>query len=101
MNAVESKEKLISDFKVVMEDAEDLLRATVEQSGETLTATRSKLQSKLAEAKVKMKEIEETVVDKTREAAKATDNYVRENPWRSVGIAAGAGLIVGLLIGRR
>ena len=40
-------------------------------------------------------------LDKAKAAGRAADDYVHENPWRSVGIAAGAGLIIGLLIGRR
>jgi len=38
---------------------------------------------------------------KTKAATKATDVYVHENPWRSVGMAASIGVVVGLLIGRR
>ncbi len=46
------------------------------------------------------KEIQETVTTKTREAAEATDAYVHENPWKVVGMAAGLGLIIGLILGR-
>jgi ElaB/YqjD/DUF883 family membrane-anchored ribosome-binding protein len=41
------------------------------------------------------------MLDRTKQAARVTDEYVHENPWKAVGIAAGVGLIVGLLIGRR
>jgi ElaB/YqjD/DUF883 family membrane-anchored ribosome-binding protein len=40
-------------------------------------------------------------VEKGKEAAHTTDEFVHEHPWKAVGIAAGVGLIVGLLIGRR
>jgi len=36
-----------------------------------------------------------------REMADATEEYVRDNPWQSVGVAAGVGLLIGLLIARR
>ena len=45
-------------------------------------------------------EIQETVTTKTKAAAEATDAYVHENPWKVVGMAAGLGLIIGLLLGR-
>jgi ElaB/YqjD/DUF883 family membrane-anchored ribosome-binding protein len=45
-------------------------------------------------------QIQETVTDKTKAAAEATDAYVHENPWKVVGMAAGFGLIIGLLMGR-
>ena len=48
-----------------------------------------------------MTEAQEALVEKARIAARATDDYVRKNPWRAVGAAAGVGLVVGLLIGRR
>jgi ElaB/YqjD/DUF883 family membrane-anchored ribosome-binding protein len=96
-----SKEKLVADLKVVVADAEELLRATASQAGEKVTAARERIQASLATAKVKLSEAERALLDKTKEAAKATDEYVRENPWQAVGIAAAAGLVLGILISRR
>lgn len=96
-----NKEKLISDFKVVIADAEELLRATANQAGDKVADLRAKIQSRLADAKVRLAEAEAAVVDKAKQVGRAADNYVHDNPWRSVGIAAGFGFIVGLLIGRR
>ena len=42
-----------------------------------------------------------SVLNKAKEAATAADDYVQDNPWRSIGLAASVGLIVGLLISRR
>jgi ElaB/YqjD/DUF883 family membrane-anchored ribosome-binding protein len=44
------------------------------------------------------KQIQETVTNKSKAAAEATDAYVHENPWKVVGMAAGLGLIIGLLL---
>ena len=52
-------------------------------------------------AKVKLADAEAVMLDKTKQAARATDEYVHENPWKAVGIAAGVGFLVGLLISRR
>jgi ElaB/YqjD/DUF883 family membrane-anchored ribosome-binding protein len=41
------------------------------------------------------------VVEKTKVAAKATDEFVQENPWKAVGIGTAAGIVIGMLISRR
>jgi len=96
-----TKEKLAQDLKIVIADAEDLLRATASQAGEKVSAAREKIQDSLRQAKVKLVEIEDILIDKGKQAARATDEYVHDNPWRAVGIAAGVGLIIGMLISRR
>jgi ElaB/YqjD/DUF883 family membrane-anchored ribosome-binding protein len=96
-----SKEQLVNDFKVVVADAEALLKATASQGGEKLAEVRAKTEKSLNVAKARIADAQSVVLAKTKEAAKVTDEYVHENPWRSVGFAAGVGLVVGLLIGRK
>jgi len=96
-----SKEQLIDDFKVVVADAEALLKATAHQGGEKLAEVRAKAEESLRVAKDRMAEAQAALLVKTKAAAKATDAYVHENPWRAVGAAAGVGLVIGLLVGRR
>ncbi|MFY9315183.1 MAG: DUF883 family protein [Burkholderiales bacterium] len=96
-----NKDKLVADLKVVVADAEELLRATASQAGEKVAAARERIQASLATAKVKLGEAERAALEKAKLAAKATDDYVHENPWRAVGIAAVAGLVLGVLIARR
>jgi ElaB/YqjD/DUF883 family membrane-anchored ribosome-binding protein len=96
-----NKEKLIADFKVVVADAEELLRATANQAGDKATELRARIQSRLADAKIRLADAEAVVVDKAKLVGRAADDYVHDNPWRSVGVAAGFGLLIGLLIGRR
>ena len=95
-----SKEKLMQDLQLVVADAEELLRATAGQAGEKVTVARERIQESLNAAKVRLEDAEEAMMEKTREAARATDEYVHDNPWRAVGIAAGVGLVVGMLISR-
>ena len=95
-----SKEKLMQDLRVVVADAEDLLRATAGQAGEKVSAARERIQENLASAKERLASAEQAVVAKAKQAAKATDEYVHENPWKAVGIAAGVGLVIGMLISR-
>lgn len=100
-NTTVTKEQLISDFKVVIADAEALIKATANQGGEAVANLRVKAEESVAVAKEKLAEVQDALVEKGRIAAKATDDYVHEKPWHAVGIAAGVGLVVGLLIGRR
>jgi len=96
-----TKEKLVADFKVVVADAEEILRATAGQAGDKMADLRAKLQSNLTVAKESLADAQAALVEKTKAAARATDDYVHDNPWRAVGISAGIGLVIGLLIGRR
>jgi ElaB/YqjD/DUF883 family membrane-anchored ribosome-binding protein len=96
-----TKEQLIHDFKVVVADAEALLKATAGQGGEAMATMRSKVEASLATAKEKLTDAEHALIARTKAAAKATDEYVHVHPWQAIGIAASIGVVVGLLIGRR
>jgi ElaB/YqjD/DUF883 family membrane-anchored ribosome-binding protein len=101
MESTINKDQIMNDFKVVVADAEALLKATVNTGGEKVAEIRAKAEESLGIAKARMAEAQSAVLAKTKEAAKATDVYVHENPWRSVGFAASIGVVIGLLIGRR
>ena len=96
-----TKEQLIHDFKVVVADAEALLKATAGQGGEAMAAVRAKVGASLATAKAKLSDAQAALLAKTKAAAKATDEYVHVHPWQAIGVAASVGVVVGLLIGRR
>ena len=96
-----TKEKLAADLKLVISDAEELLRATASQAGDKVTAARLKVQDSLDQAKVKLGRLGEAGVDRAKAAARLSDDFVHDQPWTAVGIGAGIGLILGLLIGRR
>jgi ElaB/YqjD/DUF883 family membrane-anchored ribosome-binding protein len=96
-----TRDKLVADLRLVVSDAEELLKLTAGQAGEKVAAIRDKMQRGLEQAKTKIVEMEGKAVEKTKAAARATDNYVHENPWKSVGVAAAVGFLVGLLVGRR
>ena len=89
--------KLVEGLMAVIADAEELVKATASQTGERITDARAKAEKSLKAAKARLAEQEEAVMAKTRAAAKATEDYVRTNPWKAVGIAAGAGFILCLL----
>lgn len=95
------KSKLMSDLRVVIADAEELLRMTTDQASEGAADVRSRVQMRMNQAKADLLHVQETAVAKAKAAGHATDEFVHENPWRSIGIAAGVGLVMGLLVSRR
>lgn len=101
MNSVDQhKENLMREFNQVLKDADDLIKNSEQQVGEGFQNAKDKLQATLKSAKSEIQHLEDVAIKKTKEAARATDAYVHENPWKTAGIAAGVGLLVGLLIGR-
>lgn len=94
-------EKLAADLRLVIADAEALLRATVGETGESVAAARAKVKESLDRAKDKLGPLGEEATEQARMAVRAADDYVRGNPWQAIGIAALAGIALGLLIGRR
>lgn len=101
MNSDVTTDQLIDDLKTVMADAEALLKATSAQTGEKIQEVRARAEESLRVAKERLTAVEEEALRRARELADATEEYVRDNPWQSVGIAAGVGLVLGLLISRR
>lgn len=93
-----SKEKLVNDLRSLVEDAEELFKATANQAGEKIGVARQKIEQSLIEGKKALADAEKTLRAKSKECAEIADDYVRENPWTAVGIAAGVGLVLGLLI---
>jgi ElaB/YqjD/DUF883 family membrane-anchored ribosome-binding protein len=96
-----TKGKLMEDLRAVVAGAEELLKATADQTGERIAAARGKAEESLKVAKARLEEQEATVMAKTREAAKSTEDYVRDNPWKAIGIAAAAGFVLCIMATRR
>lgn len=96
-----NKDKLVSDLKAVVTDAEEILRATAGAAGEKVGELRTKIEARLRDAKERLADAEAILVDKTKAAARATDDFVHDQPWKAVGVAAALGLALGVLIGRR
>ena len=99
--SVANKEKLVSDLKVVVADAEEILRATAGAAGDKVGELRERITVRLRDAKERLQDAEAALLDKTKAAARATDDFVHEQPWKAVGVAAALGLALGVLIGRR
>ncbi len=87
--------QLIDEFNELLTDAEALLQATATQSGDKIVELRNKVGDSIRVAKEGIGEMETVILHQTKAAAKATDAYVHENPWQSVGAAIAIGFIIG------
>ena len=96
-----TKDKLFSDLQTVIEDAEALLQATASQTGEKIEVVRARAKASVDRAKARLSKIQKKTSDQARQAAESADEYVHKNPWQAVGMAAGLGLLLGILINRR
>jgi ElaB/YqjD/DUF883 family membrane-anchored ribosome-binding protein len=96
-----STDKLVEDLHTVVRDAEELLKATASQAGEKIQETRARAEESVRQAKERLAGLEDEALERARAFANDAESYVREKPWQAVGIAAGVGLVLGLLIARR
>ena len=96
-----ARDQLVDDFKKVIDDTEELLKVTANETGGKIGAVRERAEESLREARRKLNTMEGDLVIQTKAAAKATDELVHENPWQAVAIAAGIGLLFGMLSSRR
>ena len=94
-------EKLVADMSVLIGDVEQLLAATAGQSGDKIAAARSRMEAALADARRRIASTNTALRARAGAAAESTNRYVHDYPWTAMGICAGAGLALGLLIGRR
>jgi ElaB/YqjD/DUF883 family membrane-anchored ribosome-binding protein len=101
MSSATPTDRLLDDLRQVVEDTEALLRATAGEAGERAQEARSRAEDSLRQARVRLEGLEKEVVTRARDAAHEADRYVRDNPWQSIGIAAGVAFVVGLLVSRR
>jgi ElaB/YqjD/DUF883 family membrane-anchored ribosome-binding protein len=101
MSTNDSNQQLMKDLQTVISEAESLLQSAIAPASEEFKSARQKFEATVKNAKGEILRLEQAVEDKAREAANATDGYVRENPWQAVGLGAAVGLIVGLLIARK
>jgi len=100
-NLQRAQQAVIDEFHALLDDTERLLRHGAEVTGDEADALRAKIESNLGRARETLKDSEERLRDQGQAAIQATEAYVHSHPWKALGIAAGVGLLFGLLAGRR
>lgn len=97
----QQKDKLVADIKTVMADLDELVRDSANDVGDDLVELQGKLRAQVDAARDTLHDLEGRVTDRAKSAASAGEEYVREHTWTSIGIAAGVGVVIGLLLNRR
>jgi ElaB/YqjD/DUF883 family membrane-anchored ribosome-binding protein len=78
-------------------EIEALAKEAAGMTGERAEAVRESVRERLADVTARARELERDLL----RGARAAEGYVRENPWRSIGIAAAAAFLLGALMSRR
>jgi ElaB/YqjD/DUF883 family membrane-anchored ribosome-binding protein len=96
-----SRNALAQDFDNVVSDAQELLKTIGNEGDARLVDAKKRMQASLAVARNRLVELQDTVTDGARAAAKTTDDYVHENPWPVIGAGVAVGVVLGFLLARR
>ncbi len=97
----QARERLAQSLKHMVDEADHLLAKAERSGSEQFNAAREKFETQLHHAKDELRRLEISAIDNAKRAARATDHAVHEHPYAAMGIAAGAGLLIGMLISRR
>jgi len=89
------------EFQDFVADVEDMIQASTSLTGEDLARAKANLNARVAAAREFVQEVPAAISDRVRNTARLTDDYVRDQPWQSMGVAAAVGLLIGFLLGRR
>ena len=92
---------LSSETESAISGAEDMLAQAAASTGEKAAELRARALEQLRALRGRLHEAQELALRQSKAAARATDEYVHDNPWRAIGVAAGVGVLIGLLIGGR
>lgn len=92
---------LKADFQALVRDTEKLLEHTATLAGDQADELRAQIHESLVRARETLQETEDNLRQRGQAAVSSAEDYVQSNPWQSIGIAAGVGLLIGLLAGRR
>ena len=95
------REKLMQDLRVVMRDAEDLLKTGGHQLGDGAAQWRERTQDRLTQVRQQLGELQQQATDRVVTAGRTTNEFVHRNPWTAVGVASGIGLLAGYLMNNR
>ena len=90
-----------SDINRALRGAEDMLAQAASATGEKAAELRGRALEQLKALRERLNEAQALALKQGKAAVHATDDYVHDHPWRSILAAASAGVVIGLLIGRR
>lgn len=90
-----------ADMQTLVKDAQTMLEAAAALSGEKADHMRGKGMHLLDQALGKAHELSDEALIRSKHLAKVSDHYVKDNPWKTIAAAAGVGLLLGVILGRK
>lgn len=96
-----NRAKLLADLKILVADADKLIREAAGASTEQFAALQTRMEAKLVDARLKLARAGSVAGDKARQATAAAQAYARARPWQTAGVLIAAGAILGLVLSRR
>ncbi|MGI4814938.1 MAG: DUF883 family protein [Janthinobacterium lividum] len=94
------REKVAEDLRVLLSDIEQLAHLTAAASGEGVGVVRARVLDGIQTIRGKLDSARGQARTQYSQVAAQADDFVRDNPWESVGIGVGVGLLLGVLISR-
>jgi ElaB/YqjD/DUF883 family membrane-anchored ribosome-binding protein len=96
--ATHTPQELLTELQALVAEAEKMIG---DSAGETSNEVMGALRSRYEAMQERMSDLYDGAKKKVVAGAKYTDTTIRENPYQSLAVAAGLGLLVGVLLGRR
>jgi len=96
-NGARTSDAVVAELSRIVSQAEDLLKTLGEEGGAAAEAVRQRVLRTVSQAKVKLADAGTRARGAANDAAKATDRYVHDNPWKAIAYGAAAGAVVVLL----
>lgn len=98
IDTVHTPKELLTELQALVAEAETMMADSLtEQSAEAIES----LRARFVAAQDRFIDLCDGAKKKVVAGAKYTDTTIRENPYQALAIAAGVGLLVGVLLGRR
>ena len=94
-------ERFLAELRTFVSDADTLLQQAKTLSGTAALAAREEFERRLAQARTQYDAARTVAVDQAHDYMDRTETYVRNEPWKAIGIAALTGALVGVLLARR
>ena len=90
----DSRDQLVEDLKRVIEDAQNLAEEAKDATGAAIHEKVAAVQKDLGERMKAIRKTGGSMIDEVEQQSENVEDLIRRNPWRSVAVAALAGLLI-------
>lgn len=94
-------DRLAEDFRIFVADCETLLKDAQGLTGEAAAVARNEFAHRVEMAREQLQTLSGVANERAVQARTAAEEYIRQEPLKSLGIAAGIGALIGVLLARR